>query len=172
MNISEIVKINQKNDYEKKKPNMIIIWLIIGAVLFLAFGSFPKTDKKEEKGESTNVSEYAKNEEKRLETSLEKINGAGDVTVYINIDGGGEKILAKDSDYKTEIQGEEKSEESKTSIVMSGKSTPYIVEEKTPEISGVLVIAKGAADERVKTEIYEAIRAIYGIAPHRIKVTY
>lgn len=172
MNISEIVKINPKSDYEKKKPNMIIIWLIIGAILFLVFGSFTKTEKKEEKSDKINISEYLRNEEKRLETALEKINGAGDVTVYINIDGGGEKVLAKDSDYKTEVQGEEKSEESKTSIVMSGKSTPYIVEEKTPEISGVLVISKGAADERVKIEIYEAIRAIYGIAPHRIKVTY
>ncbi len=172
MNISEIVKINQKSDYEKKKPNMIIIWLIIGAILFLAFGNFSGSDEKEEKKETINLSEYAKNEEKRLETSLEKINGAGDVTVYINIDGGGEKVLAKDSDYKTETEGESKSEESKTSVVLSGKTAPYVVEEKTPEISGVLVVAKGAADERVRIEIYEAIRAIYGIAAHRIKVTY
>jgi len=46
------------------------------------------------------------------------------------------------------------------------------VEEKTPKIGGVLVVAEGAGDERVRVEIYDAVKAIYGVAAHRIKVAY
>ena len=54
----------------------------------------------------------------------------------------------------------------------SRNGEPYVVEEKTPEITGVLVVASGAADEKVRLEIYDAVKALYGIAAHRIKVTY
>ena len=41
-----------------------------------------------------------------------------------------------------------------------------------PEIDGVLVVASGAASEKVRLEIYDAVKALYGIAAHRIKISY
>ena len=47
-----------------------------------------------------------------------------------------------------------------------------MVKEKAPQVAGVLVVAEGAADESVRLKIYEAVKALYGMPSHRIKVTY
>lgn len=39
-----------------------------------------------------------------------------------------------------------------------------------PCISGVLVIASGAGDTQVKTNIIHAVRAVLGVQAHRIEV--
>lgn len=167
---------------EKKKPNMIIIWLIIATVIILAVTSLAGGDKEKSKASadtSETAYEYTKEQEKKLEMTLKRINGAGDVSVYISTSGGGEKVLARDSKSKLSKNGGENSaadysEESESTVVTGGSRSgePYVVEEKTPEISGVLVVASGAADEKVRLEIYDAVKALYGIAAHRIKVTY
>ena len=57
-------------------------------------------------------------------------------------------------------------------VIGSGtEEKPFVVKEKLPVPSGVLVAATGAGSEHVKLEIYEAVKALYGISPHRIKVT-
>ncbi len=86
-------------------------------------------------------------------------------------------MLARDSKSRideAESEGE-RSEESESYVVTGGKSSaaePFVIRERAPEISGVLVVAEGAASERIRTEIYEAVKALYGMAAHRIKVTY
>ena len=119
-------------------------------------------------------------QERKLESILKKINGAGNVSVFISVEGGGEKVLAMDSKNKLSEESSEnsdisKSEESENNVFTIGSRSdgePYVVKEKTPEIAGVIVVATGAADEKVRLEIYDAVRAVYGIAPHRIKITY
>ena len=167
---------------ERKKPNMIIIWIIIAGILILAFGDFgaPKEEETTDMVVDIYAEDYEKNQAERLEKILKKINGAGEVSAFISIEGGGEKILARDN--KNKISREEDAgsgssydEENESVVVMSGKGSndePYVVEEKTPQIGGVLVVAKGAADEKVRLEIYEAVKAVYGISAHRIRVTY
>ncbi len=167
---------------EKKKPNKVVLWIIIIAVLVLVFvkpaGESQNKPTPEERPLSSE--EFVRGQEEGLEKILKKINGAGDVSVFISIDGGGEKVLARDSKNKYSRESEENAElitdeESEQSIVLSGRSSsgePYIIEERRPEITGVIVVAEGAADEKVRLEIYEAVKALYGMSPHRIKVTY
>lgn len=167
---------------ERKKPNKIVLWIIIIAVAVLAFGKTSGTEKKAEMPEQSSLSEaeFVRGQEEGLEKILKKINGAGDVSVFISIDGGGEKVLARDSKNKYSRESEENAElitdeENEQKIVLSGKGSaaePYIIEERRPEITGVIVVAEGAADEKVRLEIYEAVKALYGMSPHRIKVTY
>lgn len=168
---------------ERRRPNMLIIWLIIAAVVILAVTSFTGSGGEKSKDGAAaspkTAEEYTKEQEKKLEMTLKKISGAGDVSVYISTGGGGEKVLARDSKSKLskdsgENSAEKYSEESESQVVTGGSRNgePYVVEEKTPEIAGVLVVASGAADEKVRLEIYDAVKALYGIAAHRIKVTY
>lgn len=42
--------------------------------------------------------------------------------------------------------------------------------EETSQIEGVVVIAQGADENRVKTEIYETVQALFGVPLHKIKV--
>lgn len=166
---------------ERKRPNKAILVLVAVAVLFLALSEFSTKDDNKEPRETDTVKmeEYVKEQEHKLEGTLKKIGGAGEVSVYISVAGGGEKVLARDSKSKTskdegDLDKSKSSEERESVVVTAGgrSGDPYVIEEKTPEILGVLVVASGAADEKVKTEMYEAVRALYGIAPHRIKIAY
>lgn len=171
-----------EDGYEKKKPNKVLITIIILAVVILALSSFFEADNtpsKENTNDADTVEKFAREQERRLEMILKKINGAGDVSVFISVDNGGEKVLARDNKNKLseETNGSElsKNEEYESQIVKGGKGSgeePYVVEERTPEISGVLVVAEGASSEKVRLEIYDAVKAVFGIAPHRIKITY
>ena len=166
---------------ERKRPNKVILVMVAVAVLFLALSEFSAKDENKETNvaDGFRVEEYVKEQESRLERTLKKIGGAGEVSVYISVGGGGEKVLARDNKSKTSkdegaSDKNKSSEESESVVVTAGgrNGEPYVTEEKTPEISGVLVVASGAANEKVKTEMYEAVRALYGIAPHRIKIAY
>lgn len=202
MELKDLIKNSKEEFYEKKKPNKLITIIIIMAALVLVLlNVFEKTVKEKQNFDQSTVvsaNEYIKQQEQRLEMILEKINGAGKVAVYITTEAGGEKIPAKDvktkiskdgviknddksnSSYKNDKESESNDkynkyiEENESTVVSGSKSSgePYIVKEKTPEISGVLVVATGAASEKVRLEIYDAVKAVYGIAAHRIKVCY
>ena len=51
----------------------------------------------------------------------------------------------------------------------SGKY-PYVVSWTNPKVTGVLVIAEGGGNTKVKAEILEAVQALFGIEPHKIKI--
>lgn len=194
MKLNELLsqsRILKKENGDKKSPNKIIIAIIVIAILLLLISSFVKSgdDEPKDKGSANiNIEDYILSQEKRLETVLKKINGAGNVSVFISIDGGGEKILAKNEKSKSSEDGEKASNdigigtkstrnetELESQVVLSGKSSvnePYVIEEKVPEIVGILVVADGASDESVRLEIFNSVKALYGIAPHRINVTY
>ena len=55
---------------------------------------------------------------------------------------------------------------------LGGNSSPYVVQEKLPYPIGVVVVAEGAKNDNVRNEIYEAVKALYGLAANRIKITY
>ncbi|MEG2584653.1 MAG: hypothetical protein RSA27_09125, partial [Oscillospiraceae bacterium] len=127
-----------------------------------------------------NQEEYTRLMEERLEATLSKIAGAGMVSVMLIVDSDGEKVFATDTKTKTNKQAKSETAESSNTeeeenIVIAGQGAsgqPVIVEEKRPYPSGILVVAEGAKDETVRYEIYEAVKALYDLSPHRIKVTY
>ncbi|MCD7840857.1 MAG: stage III sporulation protein AG [Lachnospiraceae bacterium] len=120
--------------------------------------------------------------EERLESILSHVEGIGETQVMITLKSDGRKVVEKDtqqSESKEENGGES---ESSTSEQMSGSETtiyeksadgdetPFVTEELSPEILGVLVIAQGADSSSVVTEITEAVMALFGIEAHKIKV--
>lgn len=180
-------KHDEKN-IDKKKLNPWIVWGIIIAIALLAGSSIFGSGKKKENSPQVNISDevvqqanrsddYIAQMEKRLSEALAEINGAGRVSVIVSMDDSGEKVLATDNKNKTEHQTEEKSvfksSESEENTVMTGQGTgqqPFVVKEKKPNPTGIVVIAEGAGDESVRYELFEAVKALYGISPHRIKV--
>lgn len=170
----------------RKKPNPVMIWILIAAVVFLAVSGFAGRKKEETpeketplQTETVTADAYTAQLEQRLCQTLEKINGAGKVSVFISIDSGGEKILATDKKNSTERETVSETEESSSqdteeNVVLSGQGSaqsPYVVEERLPAPSGVLVVAEGAGDEAVRYEIYEAVRALFDLPAHRIHVS-
>ncbi len=185
MNTKELKQLFHWNQDEGgKKPPKILIWSIIAAIAFLAFGSFSGGEKMEKSEESVKEKEVLNGEyitklEKRLVTVLEKIEGAGEVSVFLSFESGGEKILAIDEkieneEASAERETEEKHQKEQTVVLRkdTGGENPYVIEERLPRPNGVLVIAKGARSESVRQELYEAVKALFGLPAHRIKVSY
>ena len=52
----------------------------------------------------------------------------------------------------------------------TGGSEPVIVKEIEPEIEGVVIICKGGDSEYVKSEIVDAVLALFDVPAHKIKV--
>lgn len=171
---------------DKKKPNPWLIWGIIIAIALLAgssiFSSRRNTEQPETSAETiegrTDMEAYIRQTEERLSAALSEVKGAGKVQVVLTVEDSGEKVLATDIKSKSGHQtGQEESAsmttEQEESTVMAGQGSsqqPFVVREKVPEPSGVIVIAEGADSESVRYELYEAVKALYGISPHRIKV--
>lgn len=177
----------EENSIDKKKLNPLIVWGIIIAIALLAgssiFGSGTKRDERVERNSPNETvqppksAEYIAQMEERLSAALSQVKGAGKVTVIVSTDDDGEKILATDnkskSEHRTEENSADMSTEQEENTVMAGQGSnqqPFVVREKKPNPTGVIVIAEGAGNEAVRYELYEAVKALYGISPHRIKV--
>ena len=110
------------------------------------------------------------------------MDGVGNVRVMITLKNNGEKQLQSDTVRERSSTGETDSaggsrtvqegrEEYSTVILNNGTGDgPYVTRETAPEIEGVLVVAQGAGSSSVKTEIYEAVQALFNVPAHKIKV--
>lgn len=155
--------------------------IIFFCVIMLLNSKSVKTNNEDNVSEEKDTVGYSYSileTEKKLEEILSKIKGAGDVEVMIYYSNFGEKIIASDSRVRNEKENrgegvESVAEDKEKSTVLygtSGNEMPFITEERLPEASGILVIAEGAHNEKVKYEISEAVRALLGVSPNRIRV--
>lgn len=158
----------------KKKSEWMIL-LVIGVLLMLL--AIPTDGRKsDEMGNGTEeaaggmekaltVEEYVRDLENRLSGTLSKMKGAGEVEVMITLRDEGESRLNKD------ITRDEKRYEENTTLTGKGEgSMPYVTSRRVPEVEGVVVVAEGAADAQVRTEITESVLALFSVETHRVKV--
>ena len=112
--------------------------------------------------------------EKRLEETLSLIDGAGKVRVMITMKDTGEKVVEKDVTRRTDAQsgGTENTDLSESSVYESDGSTesPYISNELTPQVEGVLVVAQGAGNSIVKQNILQGVMALFPLEAHKITI--
>jgi len=130
---------------------------------------------------SANLS-YEENLENKLANLLSQIKGAGSVSVNITLERGTLSEHAQNITRETRVSEERDSaggvrtttESKETSQVLFSKEgstdRPVIAREYKPVIKGVVVIAEGAGDSRVKADITRAVEAGLGLAPHKIAV--
>jgi len=122
---------------------------------------------------------YEKALERRLTNILQKMEGVGQVSVMLTTFSNEEKVLAeeKTQDYehqeeKDEAGGVRITEKNNTNnkIVLQSGNTPFIVKENKPQIEGVLVLAEGAGNSVVKTEIIESVASLLNVPVHKVAV--
>lgn len=132
--------------------------------------------------EDRTTENYTQYLEKHLEDILTLIENAGTVEVMITLEDGGEKIVEKDTESSSESVEEADSEGgTRISSIHSIKEvsiykekeengSPYITKEKSPVVSGVVVVAQGGDNAVVVRNITEAVQALFDIDTHKIKV--
>ena len=112
--------------------------------------------------------------ERRLEETLSLIDGAGKVRVMITLKDTGEKVVEKDTSRRTDTDagGTQNTDQSQSSVYEKDGSTetPYISNELTPRVEGVLVVAQGAGNSIVKQNILQSVMALFPLEAHKITI--
>ena len=182
---------------KKRIENLVffVIILIITIVIINIIWNGDKASSKEEMQntsskqlakENTNtitVSSESTNElEIKLEDILSKIQGVGEVNVFINYSESSEIIPMYNENTKTSNTQEtdtsggtrtiQESDAQKEIIYEEndGEKTPITQKVIEPKIEGAIITAKGAGNAEVKTSIIQAVEAVTGLATHKIQV--
>jgi len=179
-------------------PKLILMFMAGVLLIFLSFPGLMGGDKEsKDKDYNTESSDY-KNDmnttsydmntyiselESKLKNILRKVQGIGDVEVMITLKTTGEKIPLKDVPYIQEELDEADGEggsrtsnciQKEESTVMitdeEGNTEPYILQERIPEIEGVVVIAEGGDNVFVIKDVIEACEVLFNIPAHKVKV--
>lgn len=134
-------------------------------------------------GFKSTSSQYLENLEEHLSSILSKIQGAGKVSVMITLKSGTELIPAKDESVSDKVTSEkdtdggtrtinEKTTDEKVvfAAAQGGNSEPLIIKEINPDIKGVIVVAEGASDAKIKLKISQAVQTVLDIPAYRVTV--
>ena len=111
------------------------------------------------------LEKYEAQTEQKLEELLSTVDGAGQVRVMLTWEGSSERQVEKDR-----ISNADSVEEETIYQENDSGKYPYVVSWTNPKVTGVLVIAEGGGNTKVKAEILEAVQALFGIEPHKIKI--
>ena len=117
--------------------------------------------------------------EQQLKEILQKISGVGQVEVLITYEDNGRTIVEKDQSISEELVQEADSSggtrttttsRNEKETVYENDETPYVVQELSPQVKGILVVAEGGGNVSVKKQIQETIEALFGLDAHKISI--
>lgn len=188
-----MIKSNQEQNNKKTIENLVVFIIILIIVLLsinIIWGNEKKENNKDIESDNKKlaVSRDEESEEKNelmsknLENILSKINGVGEVKVYItysqtsqimpvynedisqkdtqeaDTQGGTRKVV--ETDTKKEIVYDEK----------SGNKTIITQSIVSPKIEGAIITAEGGNNTNTKANIIQAVEAVTGLPTHKIQV--
>ena len=179
----------QKIKEKKLKRSDWLILVLAGIlILIIALPTDTKEKKQAEKSKENiskenNTMEASKDEiERKFEDILEKIDGAGDVKVMITYQDSGTQVVEKDkntsensleeSDSTGGVRStkEQQLQESTVYEDADAGNTPFVSKELLPKVEGILIVASGGDNQKVKQNISEAVLALFQVEAHRIKI--
>jgi len=120
--------------------------------------------------------------EERLEVLLSDVEHVGRVKVMITVGGTVQKSVLQDGSQEAEQVTEtdsaggsrhsvsERSDKTTVFYDIDGSSTPYILSETYPEITGVVVIAEGSGTGSVDLDILNAVQVLFDVPAHKIRI--
>lgn len=127
--------------------------------------------------------EYITINENKLKKLLEKMEGVGKVEVMLTLENSEEQVVLKDMPKtqenlnETDTEGgsrissnSQNDEETVMITTKAGETLPYVTKEIVPKVKGVIVLAQGASDGRIKSMISNAVSVLFDIPLHRVQV--
>ena len=192
------IKLPKDFSLKNLRKDQLLILLLVGILLLVIAVPVPKgNDQTIKSGESASSAtagqsqagssdvdlDYIDYLENHLAENLAQINGAGEVSVMITLKSSTEKVIEKDNNQQTETVTESDSQGGTrtTSNLSHEESTiyedrsdntksPYVSKTIAPQVEGVVVIASGGDNALVKENITEAVRALFDIDTHKIRI--
>lgn len=189
---------NEKTNTQKRKIENLVFLIVILIITIVAINLIwndGKSDKQDviDDGKrlanqdntiSTNniQSETTSNLETNLENILSRIQGVGEVHVFVNYSESSEVVAMYNENSQTSTTEEtdtsggvrkiQETDSQKEIIYQEndGEKVPITQKVIEPKIEGAIITAKGASDANVKTNIIQAVEAVTGLATHKIQV--
>lgn len=172
----------------QKKPGSL--WFLIGlAALGLVLllngndkGNSSAVNPQQNTGRESVIENSAVATRQQLELELtgmlESIAGAGRVKVELYVKSGNRKVWERQSRINKrasqEQSGVNTEEDSTDELVIAkdseGHDTPILKEELAPIIQGVIVVASGAQDARIKELLTNTVMTILDLPAHRVMI--
>ena len=178
---------------------LVAVFLLITINVFQGSSSFgskltslssSKNNKSESTASSTETldhktiteNEYEEQQKADLINILKKMDGVGDVDVMIHFENGEKKVPAydnttqKSTTEETDNQGGKRVNDQNTDnskVVMTtknGENQPFILTTIKPNIVGIVVVAEGAQDSKIKYEIEQAVSKLYNLSLDKVNV--
>ena len=163
MNNSRINKFLNKIKTDAKTRFIFIIFCFALLVLIVLVNFLPKTANETVSADS--VAEYVSSMEQKLEKLLNKVDGAGKVSVAISVESGMETVLAMTITTKETSAGREIVS---APVLVNGKTV--VLKEVYPKISGVLIVAEGAGKLTVYNKIQQATLSLLDVKASQIEI--
>ncbi len=189
----------KKEGNNKKKIENLVFLVVILIITVVAINAIwngnSKKNKQDENSQNSKQlaqnmnnttietsSNTSKELEKNLETILSRIQGVGEVKVFINYSESSEVVpmyneASKNSNTEeTDTQGgirKIQEQDSQKEIIYkeeNGEKVPITKKIVEPKVQGAIITAKGASDVNIKTSIIQAVEAVTGLATHKIQV--
>ncbi len=189
----QMIKSKYQGKADKRKIENLIIFIVVLIITLIAINTIWKEDSKnkdETKEDSLGyktLADYVSNDnestedelEAKLEGILSKMEGVGKVSVMITYSKGSEIVPMQNETSKTSSTQENDSDGGTRIIEETDKTTEIIysngttIETQTvinPIVKGAIVIAEGASNATVKSNIVSAVEAITGLATYKVQV--
>lgn len=191
---NSLIKVDNKDNKENKKniENLVFIAVLL-VIVIISINFIWKDDKKKSNPNNTNtlgtvlaknnsidnVEGFDDNLEKRLEDILSKINGVGDVKVLITYAQTSKVNPVYNENYDESVTEEEDTSGGKRTVSSSSNQKEVVSSDNneivtmsitSPQIQGAVVIAKGAGNSSVKSNIIQAVEAATGLSTYKIQV--
>ncbi len=119
------------------------------------------------------------NFEKRLENILSKISGVGKVAVLLTYTESDSLVPIYNINSSTSVSEEKgsdgiskltESENVQKDVVMDENGSLSVEKQIKPVVEGAIIIAEGASNVSVKSNIISAVEAVTGVKTHKIQV--
>ena len=165
---------------KKIKKEQLLIGVLIGILLLVIAIPVPKTEKnKQTEAVKEEILEKEYSMEAELKEILQRISGVGRTEVFITYEDEGKIVVEKDESVSEELIEEADSSggtrittstRNEKATVYGNADAPYVIQELSPTIKGVLVVAEGGGNMTVKKQIQETIEALFGLDSHKISI--
>lgn len=180
-----------KNSKNKKGFSNLIIIILAGVLILIAGSTFNssssnKTAQDTKKSNTatavSTTNSYETDLQNQLKSTLEEMDGVGNVDVMINFESGEEKVPALNSTNTTSTTQEKdtsggvrnttQDNNADTVVVTNAGSDtePLILKTYKPKVTGICIVAQGAEDSEVRLRITEAVVNLFNIPDNKVNV--
>ena len=176
--LNQIKEKLQNFKFKLNKKSQLALAGILGLVVLIIFvngirsGAEGGIEKEESQPQTMVQGSYEQQMEKRLEKILSTIDGVGNVNVFVMTETSVKTIYAGNEDLKTNGENTNSKNQSIEIVFEKNGTTtkPIVSLEIYPEITGVLIVAEGADDEKLRLCVINAVSVALDIENSKVEV--